>query len=108
MCFLMFSCLKNETVEHNDANTDPLVDANGINYMFLSNDYNKKFCIGERLVFLKKVPMEQSGQIVIIITVPFQISNFHYSVTMVNISYHFMTLIALPHIVKDGEEEKQL
>ena len=52
--------------------------------------------------------MEQSGQTVIIITVTFQILNFHYSVTMVNISYHFLTLIALPHIVKGGKEEKQL
>ena len=53
LCFMMFSCLKNEIVQNNDANTDPLVDANGINYMFLSTDYTQ-FCTGRKTCFFLK------------------------------------------------------
>ena len=53
LCFLMFSCLKNESLQYNDANTDPLVDANGINYMFLSTDYTQ-FCTGRKTCFFLK------------------------------------------------------
>ena len=61
LCFLMFSCLKNESVQYNDANTDPLVDANGINYMFLSTDYTQ-FCTGRKTCFLKKVQWNNLGR----------------------------------------------
>lgn len=54
LSFFMFSCFKSDIVQNIDSNTDPRIDANGINYMFLSADYTK-FCEGRKnCFFLKK------------------------------------------------------
>lgn len=44
LCFFLFSCLKNETVQHIDSNTDPLILPSGLTFNFMSVDYNNIVC----------------------------------------------------------------
>ena len=44
LALLLFSCLKNDIVQHIDANTDPAVLPNGLTFNFLSANYTEIGC----------------------------------------------------------------
>ena len=62
LSILLSSCLKNEIVQHENANTDPAILPNGLTFNFLYGNWLRPWMGEKGLLFLKQIQWNDLGR----------------------------------------------